>query len=177
MTSVQNCFTAPAMTGPLQTTGAASSSMRRFNDMTLIPFLVSTGKIPSSLPFAFCLRPKAFGIEGPVISASRIATFLPFLLALTASREVTRDFPTPPLPETTPITFLMSESLFGIALRSCFSQLPLEEQEEQLCEQSSLILYSPKFLDCCYCFVCYTNITTISINEKVVLCYICLHEE
>ena len=48
--------------------------------------------------------PKAVGIEGPVMSASRTAALSPFLAVFAANREVTRDFPTPPLPETMPIT-------------------------------------------------------------------------
>jgi hypothetical protein len=57
----------------------------------------------------FLSRPKAFGIDGPVMSASSIAVFKPFLFASTASNEVTIDFPTPPLPLTIPITFLTFE--------------------------------------------------------------------
>lgn len=49
--------------------------------------------------------PNAFGIDGPVISASRIAVCFPLLFIFTAIMAVTRDFPTPPLPLTTPITF------------------------------------------------------------------------
>ena len=51
-------------------------------------------------------RPNAFGIDGPVISASRIAVCFPMLFIFTAISAVTRDFPTPPFPLTTPITFL-----------------------------------------------------------------------
>ena len=54
----------------------------------------------------------ALGIDGPVISASRIATFFPFLLEEEASIAVTEDFPTPPFPLTIPITFFTLESLF-----------------------------------------------------------------
>ena len=50
-------------------------------------------------------RPKDLGIDGPVISASRMAVLRPDWRALTARSEVTSDFPTPPLPLTTAITF------------------------------------------------------------------------
>ena len=49
--------------------------------------------------------PKAMGIEGPVISASRMAVWWPLRFMLTASMEVTRDLPTPPFPLTMPMTF------------------------------------------------------------------------
>ena len=65
----------------------------------------------------FSLIPKALGIEGPVISASRIAVLKPFLWVDTAKSEVTRDLPTPPLPLTTPITFLIFESSWGCSCK------------------------------------------------------------
>ena len=43
-------------------------------------------------------RPNRRGMLGPVISASRMPTFNPRRLRLTASMAVTEDFPTPPLP-------------------------------------------------------------------------------
>ena len=106
-TSSQNCLTTPAITGPLQITGSVSLSIRRFTDITLIPSLVTSGYItvPASLHVALSLSPKDLGIDGPVISASSIAVFLPSLAALTASIEVTRDLPTPPFPLTTAIIF------------------------------------------------------------------------
>ena len=51
--------------------------------------------------------PKAFGILGPVISASKIPTCKPDLDKYEASAEVTKDLPTPPLPLKTPITLLI----------------------------------------------------------------------
>ncbi|KAF5043268.1 hypothetical protein DSECCO2_504040 [anaerobic digester metagenome] len=96
----------PAITGPLQTTGSVSSSSNRFIDIISTPVLLLHGRIPYPLPFAFSVMPKDFGIEGPVMSASKIPTLCPRLCIVTASIEVTRDFPTPPLPLTTPITFL-----------------------------------------------------------------------
>ena len=60
--------------------------------------------VPSSLQVALPERPKDLGIDGPVISASRMAVLRPDWRALTARSEVTSDFPTPPLPLTTAIT-------------------------------------------------------------------------
>ena len=53
ITSVQNCFTTPAITGPLHTTGSDSFSSRRFIDMISIPILVFAGIIPNSQASAF----------------------------------------------------------------------------------------------------------------------------
>ena len=75
--------------------------------MTSIPPRDFTGISPISLAYAFSWMPKALGMEGPVISASMTAEWYPFFCMEEASREVTRDFPTPPLPLTTAITFLM----------------------------------------------------------------------
>ena len=57
------------------------------------------------MPIALSCTPNIFGIDGPVISASRIAVSAPFRFVSTASRLVTRLLPTPPLPLTTAITF------------------------------------------------------------------------
>ena len=57
------------------------------------------------LLFLFMESPKAFGIDGPVISASMIPTLYPFALIILARDAVTSDLPTPPFPLTTPITF------------------------------------------------------------------------
>ena len=43
MTSCQNCFTAPAMTGPRHTTGSVSFSSIRFTLITSMPVRVATG--------------------------------------------------------------------------------------------------------------------------------------
>ena len=43
MTSVQNCFTAPAITGPRHTTGSVSFSVSRLRLMISMPVLVSAG--------------------------------------------------------------------------------------------------------------------------------------
>ena len=47
--------------------------------------------VPSSLQVALPERPKDLGIDGPVISASRMAVLRPDWRALTARSEVTSD--------------------------------------------------------------------------------------
>jgi hypothetical protein len=51
-------------------------------------------------------NPKSRGIEGPVISASRMPTRLPARRNPTAKSPVVSDFPTPPLPDITATTAL-----------------------------------------------------------------------
>ena len=41
--------------------------------MMSMPVSVRTGRMPSSLPTAFLVIPNDLGIDGPVMSASRIA--------------------------------------------------------------------------------------------------------
>ena len=60
--------------------------------------------------------PKAMGMDGPVMSASRTAVFFPLRFMLPASMEVTKDLPTPPLP-------LMTNSLWRTSFRFCVSTL------------------------------------------------------
>ncbi len=72
--SVQNCLTVPAMSEPLHTTGLFSSSSMRLTDMTSIPVFVLGGIMPCSSPVTSPFRPKAFGTDGPVTSASSIPT-------------------------------------------------------------------------------------------------------
>ncbi len=72
-----------------------------------IPVCVSTVSIPLPFPTAFCFTPKAFGIEGPVMSPSNIPTAYPFCLSATAIQLVMEDFPTPPFPLIIAITFLI----------------------------------------------------------------------
>ena len=60
--------------------------------------------------------PKALGMDGPVMSASKMATDLPCFALPTASSDVTRDLPTPPLPLTMPMTFLTLENSFVFSL-------------------------------------------------------------
>ena len=75
--------------------------------MILVPSFASLGKIPSSVPFAVSWMPYIFGIDGPVISASRIPTENPCSRISLARDAVTMDLPTPPFPLTTAITLLI----------------------------------------------------------------------
>jgi len=86
-------------------------------DITLIPVEVVTGIMPLSSPEARSFKPKAWGIEGPVISASRIAVLYPCFCICTAKREVTKDLPTPPLPLTTAMTCFTCVPSCGSAKR------------------------------------------------------------
>lgn len=108
ITSLQNCLTVPAIIGPRQTTGSVSLFKRRLVEMISIPLVVCIGSRPISVALAFPCSPKALGIDGPVISASKTAVFLPAFCMAAAKSEVTIDFPTPPLPLTIPITFFYS---------------------------------------------------------------------
>ena len=131
ITSVQNCNTVPEITIPLQTTGEVASSKSRFMDISCIPEGESTVSIPSSLPVALSVTPNIWGMDGPVISASMIPTDIPFFCASEASKAVVSDFPTPPFPLTTPITFFIDDFLCGSFKKlSCF--LDEQEDEEQL---------------------------------------------
>ena len=47
---------------------------KRFEDMTFIPFALISGNMPLSSAVALRFIPNILGIEGPVISASRIPT-------------------------------------------------------------------------------------------------------
>ena len=80
--------------------------------ISLIPSLVTAGSKHSSSCIARSVIPNDLGTDGPVISASRIPTLSPAFAHFEASRQLTRLLPTPPLPLTTPITFLISEYLF-----------------------------------------------------------------
>ena len=98
-----------------------------------MPEGVSTVFKPSSSALARSVTPNIFGIEGPVISASMIPTLFPALCAYAASSEVVKDFPTPPLPLTTAITFLIDDFLCGSFKKLsffCLSEqlLPQDEQ-------------------------------------------------
>ena len=126
------------MIGPRQMTGSVSSSSKRFIDITSMPVLVIAGRIPISVPIALSVIPNIRGMEGPVISASRIAVLYPLRCAVTASIAVVRDLPTPPLPLTMPMTFLIllnSCGAFCISRREHSSpQLP------QSCVHSAIIM-------------------------------------
>ena len=77
------------------------------------------------------------GIDGPVISASRIAVLNPCFAVIDAISPVTRDLPTPPFPDTMPITCLTFDNAFTGTVKSVFSlQLPWLSQELQSCVHS-----------------------------------------
>ena len=78
------------------------------------------------------------GDGGPVISASRTATLWPRWAMATAREAVTVLLPTPPLPLTTAMTFLMLERELAGARRSREPQSAL--QEEQSCVHSDIFL-------------------------------------
>ena len=100
--------------------------------MIFVPSSATPGNIPASLPTALPCTPYIFGIDGPVISASRIPTEYPCCTIIRARDAVTIDLPTPPLPLTTPITFFTCEYGFAGAFRSFFALLhePACAQEE-----------------------------------------------
>ncbi|MPN54092.1 hypothetical protein SDC9_201761 [bioreactor metagenome] len=141
-TSVQKLLTMPAMTGPRQTTGSVSLSSSRLIDMISVPPRVKRGSISSLFPTAFSVTPKEWGIEGPVISASRIAVRCPRRCMAAASRLVTSDLPTPPLPEMMPMTCLTLDLALASARKSGASFLesqPAEVQPEHC--PSQLLIY------------------------------------
>ena len=137
-------LTVPAMTGPLHTTGSVSLSRRRLTEIIWIPVLVTAGMIYCSVPCAFSFTPNALGIDGPVISASSMAVFRPLRLKVTASSEVTRDLPTPPLPLTTPMTFLTLLRSLSFSRKSSLEGCLLEQLAEhvlQSCVHSLMVDY------------------------------------
>jgi hypothetical protein len=80
------------------------------------------------------------------MSASSTPTRLPFLAIATASIEVTVDLPTPPLPDTTAITFLTVALGFKAAsrlsaLRSAQSLPQLEQLPLQELIMNSLLIF------------------------------------
>src|SRR5579859_7857780 len=97
--------------GPRHTTGSLSFSRNIFIDMTLMPPRLVSGSMP---PLADLLGapfvPNMRAILGPVISPSRMPTRWPCRRKETASRPVTSDFPTPPLPLIIAITCLILRS-------------------------------------------------------------------
>ena len=89
--------------------------------------------MPSSLPVACSWMPKAVGTLGPVMSASRTPTRRSRWAMAAAREQVTVDLPTPPLPLTTAMTFLMWESSLAGARKSvgAVRSPQLAPQEEQ----------------------------------------------
>ena len=110
-------------------TGAVSSAESRFRDMSLMPPGVTAGSMPSSVPVARWWMPKAVGMEGPVMSASSTATFLPRRAMATAREAVTVLLPTPPLPLTTAMTCLMLDLALAGTLRSREEQSLLQVEQ------------------------------------------------
>lgn len=105
--------------------------------MIFVPSFASHGKIFSPSPFAFSWIPYIFGMDGPVISASMIPTENPCSLISLASDAVTIDFPTPPFPLTTAITWLMCDFLFSGLIRLC-GLLPHSPAWEQPAQSDGL---------------------------------------
>ena len=97
----------PDTTGPRHATGMSSFGSMRFTDTTLMPLAVCAGTMPSASAVSGFVMPNVLGMDGPVTSASRMPTLKPFFCIWLAKRLVTSDLPTPPLPETTPMTCLM----------------------------------------------------------------------
>ena len=110
--------------------------------MTFIPVFVSAGRIPSPSPLTGPCMPNIFGTEGPVISASSIATFCSLRLIATASIAETIDFPTPPFPLTTPMTFFMLLFELHGSMRLSFFDAQDAPQVEQSCVHSSFAIIS-----------------------------------
>lgn len=71
-----------------------------------VELVAGTIRFSPAMPTLSLVMPNAFGMDGPVISASRMAVLWPFAFIFTAIIAVTKDLPTPPFPLTTPITFL-----------------------------------------------------------------------
>ena len=130
-TSDQNCLTVPPRIGPRQTTGSVSLGSSRFRDTSSMPVALTAGIRPSSSLDNWPWTPKALGIDGPVISASNIATACPRRRISVLIREVTRDLPTPPLPLTTPMTFFTRLPALAGAEKSGFSPLRLGQSSSQ----------------------------------------------
>ena len=114
--------------------------------MTSMPLADFAGLMPSASAVRRLSTPKDFGMDGPVMSASRMATLWPRLFISEASRLVTRDLPTPPLPDTTPITCLTLVRLLGARVLGPASAVrspqPETPQLEHSCEHSSAMIPS-----------------------------------
>src|SRR6266566_3232613 len=94
---------------------ASSSRKKNPIEMILIPYC-SAGTVPSMVGLGSVCTFIRVGIVGPYTSASMIPTRAPVLASARARLAETVDFPTPPLPLATGITFLTdgtSRSLTG----------------------------------------------------------------
>src|SRR5438874_12819649 len=87
-----------------------ASSSRRKNpiEMILTPYC-SAGTVPSIVGLGNVCTFISVGMVGPYTSASMIPTRAPVLASASARLAETVDFPTPPLPLATGITFFRSE--------------------------------------------------------------------
>ena len=113
--------------GARQITALSSCGNSRFIDITSIPDSETTGKRPVSLPKGRAVMPNMRGILAPVMSASRIPTLLPCRFKAIASKAVTSDLPTPPLPLITAMICLISFSASGLAsINSMLMSAPLK---------------------------------------------------
>ena len=147
-TSVQNCFTAPAITGPRHTTGSLGFSTRMFRDMMRTPPFETHGTMPFGPLTVPPEMPNARGIDGPVMSASSTAAFSPRFAAAAASMHVTRLLPTPPLPLATATTLPTRDHGLSFARKSGLPPSRSEQllpQFSQSCVQSSAISIRPFF--------------------------------
>ena len=72
-TSVQNCLSVPAITGPRQMTGSVSFSSSRFTLITRMPVAVTAGYKATSSLSALLANLNILGMDGPVTSASSMA--------------------------------------------------------------------------------------------------------
>ena len=112
-------------------------------DMICRPVCVVTGSRYSSVPMQCSWMPKDLGMEGPVMSASRIAQLWPRRCISDAIRDVTRDLPTPPLPLTTAMTFLtLAPSRRLLRKLSAVLSAQSLPQVEQSCVHSLILLFS-----------------------------------
>src|SRR5579871_5168394 len=101
----------PATIGPRQIIAVSSRSVSRFELTISIALRETAGVIsgcgcPCGVVFtgsgaieSGCVKPKSFGTDGPVMSASRMPTRKFFRRSPIASIAVTSDLPTPPLPD------------------------------------------------------------------------------
>ena len=89
--------------------------------MISMPVLETAGSRVCPSPLARSWMPKALGMEGPVMSASRIPARRPRRCMVTAIWLVTMDLPTPPLPDTMPNTLPTWLSGWACLSRDCGS--------------------------------------------------------
>ncbi len=102
--------------GPRHTTGFDVSSMKRVIDITLMPSMGDVGGTsPVGTPRGMPFTPSMDGMEGPVMSASRMAVLWPSRERPMARRAATLLLPTPPLPLPT-ATICLKRPLVGTGM-------------------------------------------------------------